>query len=349
MENLGATCFVNAAVQAVRPALEQLLPPADTLERGAVSEELRRLLDAAASSAAAAADPRGFVNVAERALGRGLNAVSDSSEFLLDVLARAAAECGRVADAFGVLRTAVVRCARCGEVAADFCDAALGVVVPAPSAPRELTPAEAVDSARRDADPRPFLCVRCGAEGVCARPETMLLLGEAVVLVLADPRTTTLLPVDRTELPGGGRYALVGLIGFRNGHYTALARRGYAPWRLLDDAREEAHALEQYLSWALATAAVFLREHRVDVCWHPRPASTATPSAVHVAGDFSCWHPLPCTPLGAAMGGAWRATLWLVRGAHQAKFIVDGMWAVDETLPTVLDPAGNVNNLLIVD
>lgn len=66
---------------------------------------------------------------------------------------------------------------------------------------------------------------------------------------------------------------------------------------------------------------------------------------VLVTGSFGDWQKE--TEL-VKKGDAWEVLLKLKPGVYEYKFIVDGEWCYDITMPTVTDEGGNVNNVITV-
>lgn len=68
---------------------------------------------------------------------------------------------------------------------------------------------------------------------------------------------------------------------------------------------------------------------------------------VYVVGSYSNWQ----NKIALARGddGVFSATLYLPRGAHEYKFIVDGSWKCAPNQPKVRDKAGNENNWVVVE
>lgn len=355
--NLGETCYLNAAVQAIRPILDTCLIGRPGLI--GVSSTLSKSFETR--------DVRWFVEAAEEAIGRSLNRTSDSAEFLSEILAVLAAETPAVSEAIGIRFTDTSSCGVCGTKLKDDEVRMERVVTVRTSEGSEVTAAEALALATAADDGPSIRCGSCGAEARSKSTRSITSLGESVVIAFADPRVVTLVPEEHVELLPGQRYALVGLIGFRDSHYTALSKRSLG-WVLLDDSYSGHHALETYLSWIpLITTAVFAREKEVTLTFSsfcPRAtspssssaapaASTAQqsppplPSVVQVAGSFNSWQPVAAELDGG--GGKWKASIRAPKGVHHFKLVVDGSWVVDESIPTALDPHGNVNNLLIID
>lgn len=73
--------------------------------------------------------------------------------------------------------------------------------------------------------------------------------------------------------------------------------------------------------------------------------SACEAQAVQVTGSFGAWQEK--TQL-VKKGDAWEAELKLKPGEYEYKFIVDGDWCYDMTLPTVTDEGGNINNIITV-
>ena len=73
---------------------------------------------------------------------------------------------------------------------------------------------------------------------------------------------------------------------------------------------------------------------------------------VRVAGDFGgdwCGAPLVLRPALDACDWQWSVVVLLPSGeAVRYKYIIDGAWRVDASLPTETDASGNVNNVLMV-
>ena len=68
---------------------------------------------------------------------------------------------------------------------------------------------------------------------------------------------------------------------------------------------------------------------------------------VCVAGQWNDWQPQVLAREGE--GGNWLIRLPLVPGKYQYKWVVDGVWTINEDLPVVTDDGGNVNNQLEVE
>jgi len=62
----------------------------------------------------------------------------------------------------------------------------------------------------------------------------------------------------------------------------------------------------------------------------------------YLACDADGWKPHEMIKQGTK----WRVAMWLSPGPHQYKFIIDGEWMHDMTRPSVVDPAGNTNNII---
>ena len=72
-------------------------------------------------------------------------------------------------------------------------------------------------------------------------------------------------------------------------------------------------------------------------------------SVVSVAGDFNNWD-IKANPLKeAAAGGSFSATVPLLPGRYQYKFIVNGDWRVDPACTeTVRNPFGSRNSVIVI-
>lgn len=146
---MGNTCYVNAALQAIRSAVNIVCPATDA--DGPLLRALRRFVDAEDEAGAAA-----FLGLVGDALGRDMHSPSDTSEFLRDLVSLLALENGAIERAFQSLWVPVgadIHCAVCGSetpapeeayVGAEACTKEYVMPVPAvPEAPR-VTLAEAV-------------------------------------------------------------------------------------------------------------------------------------------------------------------------------------------------------------
>ncbi len=70
---------------------------------------------------------------------------------------------------------------------------------------------------------------------------------------------------------------------------------------------------------------------------------------VCVAGSFNDWQP-DATPLRLEADGWWRIELELSPGAHEYRFVVDGVWCDDpHAARTLPNPFGGCNAVLLVD
>merc|ERR1711915_186615 len=67
--------------------------------------------------------------------------------------------------------------------------------------------------------------------------------------------------------------------------------------------------------------------------------------SVLVAGDFNNWHP---EEMKQEANGVWKLTLKLPAGMYNLKFVVDGQWVTSESLESISDQEGNVNNRIEV-
>lgn len=98
-------------------------------------------------------------------------------------------------------------------------------------------------------------------------------------------------------------------------------------------------------------------EQSIETSEQPMPTSPVNvtfaltkPGAkqVSVCGDFNQWS-LTATPMKRHGDGHWEATVGLVPGRYQYKFLVDGEWIADPTAQeSVRNEFGSVNSVLQV-
>ncbi len=67
---------------------------------------------------------------------------------------------------------------------------------------------------------------------------------------------------------------------------------------------------------------------------------------VKVFGSFNSWS--KGYALKKAEAGGWKQTVELTRGRYEYKFLVDGKWRYDSTLPSIDDGLYSRNNVIIV-
>lgn len=111
LPNMGNTCYVNAALQAVRSVVNVVCPATDA--DGPLLRALRRFVDAEDEAGAEA-----FLGLVGSALGRDMHSPSDTSEFLRDLVSLLALENGAIERAFQsmwVPMGADIHCAVCGS------------------------------------------------------------------------------------------------------------------------------------------------------------------------------------------------------------------------------------------
>jgi hypothetical protein len=130
-------------------------------------------------------------------------------------------------------------------------------------------------------------------------------------------------------------------------------------------ARLRANARASVMDLAVVSLAWFREFHRLRRALPPAPRRAPGPvatrfeirvgevpglssdSIVLVTGSFSGWgrqFPLPLAPGGERF----EASLPLLPGTHQFKYIVDGTWTTAPSQPSVDDGTGNVNNVVTV-
>eukprot|EP00727_Mastigamoeba_balamuthi_P004355 m51a1_g13918 hypothetical protein (281) ;mRNA; r:809651-810717 len=269
--NLGNTCYANAALQALRLMLEAVAS-----SQAACASELLRALHAFLCDS----DPM-LVPLLESRLGRDLRQISDSSEFLELLLKEIELDTGPEAVLpFKTRITARTGCRRASETCSEqfvvhvFPDHQSGV-------------SECLQALVASESESPSACPACGSprSATCVSVESE----DALIVAAADPVHAPLLPDAHVELCGRS-YGLCGAIGFKDGHYTAIALRGQ--WRLLDDTQAGPHDVALYTSWAAVTTAVYRREREVLLRWRGGPVS----GVVAVAGPFSDWELVPMQP-----------------------------------------------------
>ncbi|HUS91123.1 MAG TPA: isoamylase early set domain-containing protein [Phycisphaerae bacterium] len=68
---------------------------------------------------------------------------------------------------------------------------------------------------------------------------------------------------------------------------------------------------------------------------------------IAVAGSFNGWQPVP---MRKQKGGTYVASVPVAPGAHEYKFILDGLWALDpDNSSWALNPYGTMNSVLTVE
>ncbi len=71
--------------------------------------------------------------------------------------------------------------------------------------------------------------------------------------------------------------------------------------------------------------------------------------AVYVAGEFNKWDPTAKKMAYKAREGVYAATIKLVPGEYQYKFVIDGTWCADpENVNSVQNDQGTFNSVLVV-
>lgn len=71
--------------------------------------------------------------------------------------------------------------------------------------------------------------------------------------------------------------------------------------------------------------------------------------AVYVAGEFNKWDPTAKKMAYKARSGVYAATVKLVPGEYQYKFVIDGTWCADpENVNSVQNDQGTFNSVVIV-
>ena len=71
--------------------------------------------------------------------------------------------------------------------------------------------------------------------------------------------------------------------------------------------------------------------------------------AVYVAGEFNNWNPTAKKMAYKASSGVYAASVKLVPGVYQYKFVIDGTWAADpENVNSVHNDQGTFNSVVTV-
>ncbi|MBQ1344767.1 MAG: glycogen-binding domain-containing protein [Kiritimatiellae bacterium] len=71
--------------------------------------------------------------------------------------------------------------------------------------------------------------------------------------------------------------------------------------------------------------------------------------AVYVAGEFNSWNPTAKKMAYKAKEGVYAATVKLVPGEYQYKFVIDGTWCADpENVNSVQNDQGTFNSVIVV-
>ncbi len=71
--------------------------------------------------------------------------------------------------------------------------------------------------------------------------------------------------------------------------------------------------------------------------------------AVYLAGDFNKWEPTAKKMAYKAKDGVYAATVKLVPGTYEYKFIIDGSWCADpENENSVQNDQGTFNSVIVV-
>ncbi len=71
--------------------------------------------------------------------------------------------------------------------------------------------------------------------------------------------------------------------------------------------------------------------------------------AVYVAGEFNKWDPTAKKMAYKAKNGVYEATIKLVPGEYQYKFVIDGTWCADpENVNSVQNDQGTFNSVVTV-
>ncbi len=71
--------------------------------------------------------------------------------------------------------------------------------------------------------------------------------------------------------------------------------------------------------------------------------------AVYVAGEFNNWDPTAKKMAYKAKAGVYSATVALVPGEYQYKFVIDGTWCADpENVNSVANDQGTFNSVVVV-
>lgn len=71
--------------------------------------------------------------------------------------------------------------------------------------------------------------------------------------------------------------------------------------------------------------------------------------AVYLAGDFNKWDPAAKKMAYKAKDGIYAATVKLVPGEYQYKFVIDGTWCADpENVNSVQNDQGTFNSVVVV-
>ena len=71
--------------------------------------------------------------------------------------------------------------------------------------------------------------------------------------------------------------------------------------------------------------------------------------AVYVAGEFNQWNPTAKKIAYKSKDGVYAATVKLVPGEYQYKFVIDGTWCADpENVNSVQNDQGTFNSVIVV-
>ena len=71
--------------------------------------------------------------------------------------------------------------------------------------------------------------------------------------------------------------------------------------------------------------------------------------AVYVAGEFNKWDPTAKKMAYKAKDGVYAATVKLVPGTYQYKYVIDGTWCADpENVNSVANDQGTFNSVVVV-
>lgn len=71
--------------------------------------------------------------------------------------------------------------------------------------------------------------------------------------------------------------------------------------------------------------------------------------AVYVAGEFNNWNPTAKKMAYKASSGVYAASVKLVPGVYQYKFVIDGTWCADpENVNAVKNDQGTFNSVIVV-